>query len=57
MNLVKLCERERERDPDFEISPRNLNHDEDMKTLNIDITFDEPKRKEEKSIGNAAGLN
>ena len=57
MNLVKLCERERERDPDFEISPRNLNTDEDMKTLNIDITLDEPKRKEEKDIGNAADLN
>lgn len=56
MNLVKLCEREREKDPDFEISPRNLNADEDIKTLNIDITLDEPKVKEEKNKGNAAFL-
>lgn len=49
IDLVKLCEREREKDPEFEVDPRNLDRDEEIKILNIDITLDEPRNKQEKN--------
>jgi len=49
IDLVKLCEREREKDPEFEVDPRNLENDEEIKILNIDITLDEPRNKQEKN--------
>lgn len=43
IDLVKLCEREREKNKSFPIDPRVLEQDEETSELNIDITLDEPK--------------
>lgn len=48
INLVKLCERQRQNDPSFEVDPvRDFKNDDETKILNIDITLDEPRKKEE----------
>lgn len=44
MNLVELCKKELEKDPDFEVKPSDLEQVDETKELNIDITLDEPKR-------------
>jgi len=43
MNLVKICEQQKEQSKAFKIDPLSL--DEETKVLNIDITLDEPKKE------------
>ena len=48
IDLVKLCEREIEKNENFGVKPSDL--DEESQLLNIDITLDEPKSKGDKQL-------
>ena len=45
IDLVKLCQRERENNASFDVDPNDLLQDEMTQELSIDVTLDEPKNE------------
>ena len=46
INLVKLCEKELEKDPNAKaVKALEILDDEETKVLSIDITLDEPRKR------------